>query len=420
MPDNTLGACSSNGLNPNLTLPAPNANPDTTAAMTSVLECMTLQQCTYHIPFFDGRNPPLKEFLQDVANGGVFVTDATEPGFIRAVLSKLKGAARESVRDKQFEGINDLVKHLKKRFASSKKYQWYLENIINIRLKQTETVSDYHDRLQGLLSGARHALETKYNSQYRKIDGGAVRVQNTPESEIMMWPIIDCALEAFIRGLPEEMSTFVDTRNPTNLEEAFEHALRAEERHKYTSRGSSYHISRSEEHPRPPSPYSRQVERNPNSFTSDKRKVGSDKESNPAKTPRNPTNEVLQFTPEQLATFYRSMMPQYAAFPPQIPSMMYPPPPVLQNPTSYPPISNPQYQSPPQSSSSYQRQENNYKTSSTPPRAASPGPQGNLNFNPARRFDATPSPVPQRQRSVQFADNSIKSYEQEDRSRTPQ
>lgn len=56
---------------------------DTTAAMASVLECMTLQRSTFHIPCFDGRNPPLKEFLQDVANGAVFITEQTEPGFIK-------------------------------------------------------------------------------------------------------------------------------------------------------------------------------------------------------------------------------------------------------------------------------------------------------------------------------------------------
>ena len=73
--------------------------------MVSVLECLTLQQSTYHIPHFDGKNPPLKDFLQDVSNGAVFVTDATETGFIKAVLDKLRGVARDSVRDKQFSKV---------------------------------------------------------------------------------------------------------------------------------------------------------------------------------------------------------------------------------------------------------------------------------------------------------------------------
>ena len=105
----------------NILTPSSYLNLNTSATMVSVLECMTLQQSTYHIPQFDGKNPPLKEV---VANGAVFVTDATEPGFIKAVLAKLKGIARESVPDKQFSKIKELIAHLKKIYAPTKKYQW--------------------------------------------------------------------------------------------------------------------------------------------------------------------------------------------------------------------------------------------------------------------------------------------------------
>ena len=78
-------------------VPNQSMNLDPSAAMESILECMTIQQSTYHISQFDGKNPPLKEFLQDVANGAVYITEAKESGFIKVVLSKLKGVARESV-----------------------------------------------------------------------------------------------------------------------------------------------------------------------------------------------------------------------------------------------------------------------------------------------------------------------------------
>ena len=97
----------------NVPTPASDLNLNTSAAMASVLECMTLQQSTYHIPQFYGKNTPLKEFLQDVANGAVFVTDVTKLGFIKAVLAKLKGVARESVCHKQFSRVKDLIAHLK-------------------------------------------------------------------------------------------------------------------------------------------------------------------------------------------------------------------------------------------------------------------------------------------------------------------
>ena len=105
------------GENPNLFVRNPGQGLDASLVMNSLLENMTMQTSTYHIPEFHGKTPPLKEFIQDACNGSVFVTQSTEPMFIKAVLSKLKGVARESVRDKQFLKINDLIAHLKKRFA---------------------------------------------------------------------------------------------------------------------------------------------------------------------------------------------------------------------------------------------------------------------------------------------------------------
>lgn len=118
-------------------------------------------------------------------------------------------------------------------FAPTKKYQWYFESIMTLRLKQSETVSNYYNRLLGLISGAKHALESEYNKQYLEVlEEGRGRQKS--ESTIIMQPVNDCAFEAFIRGLPEETSTFVDTRNPINLEEALEHAISAEERQRYS------------------------------------------------------------------------------------------------------------------------------------------------------------------------------------------
>ena len=190
MPLNQSVSDSLTGDPANIPTPTSYLNLNMRAAMASVLECMILQQRIYHIPQFDGKNPPLKEFLQDISNRAVFVTEVTEPGFIKAVLARLKGVARESVRDKQFSKVKDLIAHLKKRFAPTKKYQWYFESIIILRMKQSETVCDYNDRVQGLLSGARHAIEEKYSGTYG----------HTKESAIMMKPVIDCALDAFIWG----------------------------------------------------------------------------------------------------------------------------------------------------------------------------------------------------------------------------
>ena len=75
--------------------------------------------------------------------------------------------------------------HFKKCFAPSKKYQWYFEFIVNWQMKQTETLSNYYDRVQSLLSGAKHANEYKY----RQIHYASV-THEISESTIMMKPVV--------------------------------------------------------------------------------------------------------------------------------------------------------------------------------------------------------------------------------------
>ena len=48
----------------------------------------------------------------------------------------------------------------------------------------------------------------------------------------MMKPVIDCTLDALITGLSDWISIYIDTRNPNDHSEAFEHALHVEQRQK--------------------------------------------------------------------------------------------------------------------------------------------------------------------------------------------
>lgn len=68
---------------------------DASVAVTSALDRFNHRTSESDISVFDGRNAPLKVFVQDVMRAGIFITNATEPEFIRAVLSRLKGQAWE-------------------------------------------------------------------------------------------------------------------------------------------------------------------------------------------------------------------------------------------------------------------------------------------------------------------------------------
>ena len=113
-------------------------------------------------------------------------------------------------------------------------------------MNQTETVRDYHDQVQGLLSGAKHAFEDKYTQIHY-----AGTAHEINETTIMMKLVVNCALDAFIKGLPDEMSALVDTRNPKSLSEALEHVLHIDEKQKQTERVrpsvSSYYIMQQNE-----------------------------------------------------------------------------------------------------------------------------------------------------------------------------
>lgn len=48
---------------PNLRVPNPGVNMDASLVMNSLFENMRMQTSTYHIPYFNGKTPLLKEFI---------------------------------------------------------------------------------------------------------------------------------------------------------------------------------------------------------------------------------------------------------------------------------------------------------------------------------------------------------------------
>ena len=112
--------------------------------------------------------------------------------YILAVLARLKGSTRDSTHGKTFPTITNLIQHLKQRFAPHKTYSWYLHETSKIRMPCSESVSEFYERITLLKSGAQAALEHKYQN-----------------AEQMLLPLNDCALEAFIRGLPDVISGMV-------------------------------------------------------------------------------------------------------------------------------------------------------------------------------------------------------------------
>lgn len=93
---------------------------------------------------------------------------------------------------------------MKNRFAPGKNYPFFLHEIQNTQMKRGESVNDFYDRLNILISGAEVALKDADADNW----------------EQMLLPLKECALEVFIRGLPDELARSVEGRDPKTIEEA--------------------------------------------------------------------------------------------------------------------------------------------------------------------------------------------------------
>lgn len=200
-------------VNPNDTNASAN-NSTLNPLMTSMAECLSITQGMLGIPHFDGRNMPLKDFLQDIKNGAAYLPPESENKYVRGVLGKLQGCARDSTYGKTFHTVNDLIKHLKERFAQEKTASYYKHEIQNIGMKRGESVNDYYDRLNILISGASVVLQEQYGDN----------------AEHVIKSISDDAIDYFIRGLPDELARDVDLQKPKTLEDARKMAARIETR----------------------------------------------------------------------------------------------------------------------------------------------------------------------------------------------
>ena len=183
--------------------------------MVTMASTMAMQAAVAGIPSFDGSNIPLKDFLQDVRNAAADIPADKINGFLKKVLGKLRGSARNSTYGVTFNNVDDLVKHLKRRFAPGKTFTYYNAQLNGIRMLQSESVGDFRDRLNILLMGAENALKEEKGASY---------------VAAMMDPMKDVSIDIFIRGLPYTISSAVDACHPRTLDAAYLEAVLIESR----------------------------------------------------------------------------------------------------------------------------------------------------------------------------------------------
>ena len=113
------------------------------AMVTSMANCLGIQQGVMSISTFNRKNMTVRDFIQDVLNGESSAPGNCERQYIMAVLAQLKGAARDSTHGKSFSTITDLILLLKQRFVPHKIYSWYLHEIYTIRMSRNKILASF-------------------------------------------------------------------------------------------------------------------------------------------------------------------------------------------------------------------------------------------------------------------------------------
>ena len=191
----------------------------TVTMMASMATSFTLSNALQSVRHFDGRNIALKEFIQDVRNAARTVPQAQMESFLNAVMTKLRGPARDSLWGKAVNNVNDLVSHLKRRFAPGRNYSYYKGEINTLRMRQGEPVGEFYDRLNILVNGAKKALKEMIPRQ------DAEPAQLAEQEELLALPLQQLAIDTFLKGLPEAIAWAVDGKKVETLEQAYEEAI---------------------------------------------------------------------------------------------------------------------------------------------------------------------------------------------------
>ena len=226
-------------------------------------------------------------------------------------------------------------------------------------------------------------------------------------------------------------SIFVDTSNPKNLSEAFDHALHAEEWQNYTEKArnaaSSYHIAQPREfvsgRQRSLSPFPKQMDHLEEQVKSERSSSKWKTTTQPMPGPSPSTTRALMYTSmyNQHPLPYPPYQPNYQS---QYPlsfsqyQLNYPYPPLYPAMMQCPPVEKGQ-KAP--GSSSWQGQ-SKIAGSMPPAQSASPGPSGALNSQSIRHLDLvmSHSTIQERPKFVHFQEKSVGSFERDATNKTHQ
>lgn len=205
-------------------------NQSTAEMMTSMATSFALSNALRIVRPFDGKNMPLKNFLQDVKNGAATIPTEQQSKYVAAVIAQLSGAARDSLWGKTIATVDELVSQLKQRFAPGRTYSYFTNKISALRMRQGESVGDFFDHLNMLVTGAKNCLKEMMPPIPTGATEEQIRAHEREREERALLPLQPLAMDTFIKGLPVDIARSVDACGARTLEEAYKEAVRIEAR----------------------------------------------------------------------------------------------------------------------------------------------------------------------------------------------
>ncbi|XP_015590372.1 uncharacterized protein LOC107265437 [Cephus cinctus] len=185
-----------------------------------------IQNAALEIPKYDGETTSLTNFVRAAKTGAQQLVAGEETRYLLQVLNKLRGAARASVEEKNFTTLDELIEHLKKRYAPGRNLSSFLSEIGRLRIGKTESLRKYINRTTKLYQKARAAQLDKYhNDKERKAE------------------LEEHTLENFLYGLPREIRQEVVIKNPKSLDAGFDLVMELERKIKNHKRARNNYDS---------------------------------------------------------------------------------------------------------------------------------------------------------------------------------
>lgn len=157
------------------------------------------------IPEFDGSNTPLTDVVRKIVDGSTLIDADEEKDYVQQVLTRLIGAARTSIEGKTFNTVEEIINHLKKRYAPGRDPASFLAELGRLQIQDRESLADYIGRTSTLVAKARASIKTTYRNY----------AENLAQME-------KTALDNFIRGLPDRIFYTISPKTPGSLDEAYD------------------------------------------------------------------------------------------------------------------------------------------------------------------------------------------------------